>query len=272
MNVLAPIERWPVDHVAAAALLPTGELVCSGDIDATFDLASITKPLAACATLVAIEDGTLDLDRPCGPEGSTVRHLLSHASGLDFESDQILAKPGTRRIYSNTGYELIRQLLETETGIEFPTYVAEAILDPLEMRSTTMSTSAAAGATGTVADLVQFVADLMNEHPTILAAATRDQATTPAFPGIPGVLPGFGSQDANEWGLGFEIRGTKQPHWAPDGASPRTFGHFGRSGSLIWIDPEVGAGLVVLGDRAFGDWAPPLWRELGQRVISAARP
>ena len=34
-----------------------------------------------------------------------------------------------------------------------------------------------------------------------------------------------------------EIRGTKAPHWSAPWSSPETFGHFGRSGTLLWVDP-----------------------------------
>ena len=50
-------------------------------------LASVSKPVTALATLVAAEEGVVDLDEPAGPPGSTVRHLLAHASGLPFEGE-----------------------------------------------------------------------------------------------------------------------------------------------------------------------------------------
>jgi len=106
-----------------------------------------------------------------------------------------------------------------------------------------------------------------------LAATTRDHAVDVAFPTLAGVLPGFGPQDPNPWGLGVEVRGEKRPHWTPDEVSTRTFGHFGRSGTFLWCDPESGCALVVLGDREFGEWAPPLWRSLGTATVAAlARP
>ena len=48
--------------------------------------ASVTKLVTALAALVAAEEGVIDLDEPAGPPGSTVRHLLAHASGLPFEA------------------------------------------------------------------------------------------------------------------------------------------------------------------------------------------
>jgi hypothetical protein len=49
----------------------------------------------------------------------------------------------------------------------------------------------------------------------------------------PGVVPGFGRQSRSDWGLGFEIRDRKAPHWTGQRNSPPTFGHFGRSGSFL---------------------------------------
>ena len=269
MSLLAPIHDWPVDHVGAAAILPDGTLDLAGDTDVVFPLASLTKLLAALGTLVATEDGSIDLDDPAGPEGSTIRHLLAHASGLAFDSDAVVAPPGTKRIYSNTGFELLATTVQEATDMPFAAYVGEAVLDPLEMGSSRVEGSPAAGAEGTVRDLARLAADLMRAEPRVLARVTRDHATTVAFPGLAGLLPGFGHQDPNDWGLGFEIRGHKSPHWTPEHASPLTFGHFGRSGSLMWIDPARHAALIVLGDREFGSWAPPLWRELGERVLGS---
>jgi CubicO group peptidase (beta-lactamase class C family) len=270
MTLLAAIHDWPVDHVAAAAVLPDGRVVVDGDDDRVFELASLTKLLVAMATLVAVEDGSLDLDEPAGPPGSTLRHLLSHASGLDATTDRVLAAPGTRRIYSNTGFEHIGRLLVDRTGLDLSTLVAESVFHVLGMEHSAMGATAATGATGTVADLARLAADLLAATPRTLAPATRDAATQPAFPDLAGVLPGFGRQDPNEWGLGFELRGTKEPHWSPAAASPATFGHFGRAGSLLWVDPHAGAALAVLGDRPFGDWAPPRWRALGDAVLDTA--
>ena len=268
MSIGALIDQEAIGSAAAAAVGPDGVLDQAGPVGERFELASLTKLLVSCAILVAVEDGSLDLDQPAGPQGSTLRHLLAHASGLDPVSEEPLAAPGTRRIYSNAGFEVAGRLLEASTGLALEVFVGEAVLDPLGMVDTRLGSTAATGAVGTVADLARLAVDLMAPAPTILAASTRDLAASVAFPGLSGVLPGFGSHDPNDWGLGFELKGSKQPHWTPDGASPATFGHFGRSGSMLWVDPTVPIGLVFLGDQPFGDWAPPLWRRLGDVVLS----
>ena len=65
-----------------------------------------------------------------------------------------------------------------------------------------------------------------------------------AFPGLAGVLPGFGRFEPNDWGLGFELRDDKRPHWTGTGNSPRTFGHFGAAGTFLWVDPDAGLACV----------------------------
>src|SRR6266498_959833 len=96
-----------------------GELARRGDGSRVFRWASVTKPVTALATLVAAEEGTIDLDEPAGPPGSTVRHLLSHASGLPFEDGPPIAKPGTRRIYSNTGFDVLADVLASHAEMPF---------------------------------------------------------------------------------------------------------------------------------------------------------
>ena len=97
---------------------------------------------------------------------------------------------------------------------------------------------------------------------------TLAEATTVQFPGLVGVLPGFGRQEPNDWGLGFELRDRKSPHWTGSRNSPRTFGHFGRSGTFLWVDPEPGIALACLTDLEFGEWATRAWPELSDAVLA----
>ena len=79
----------------------------------------MTKVLTATAVLDGTFEGVIGLDDEVGPPGSTLRHLLSHASGLAIDSDQILARPGTRRVYSNRGIDLAADHLATGAGRPF---------------------------------------------------------------------------------------------------------------------------------------------------------
>ncbi|HEY3994681.1 MAG TPA: serine hydrolase domain-containing protein [Mycobacterium sp.] len=269
MAALDALEDWAVQSAAAAVIGPDGVLASHGDVERAFELASVTKPLVARAVHVAIEEGVVDLDTAAGPPGSTVRHLLAHAAGLAMHSDRVLAAPGARRIYSNYGFTVLGQTVEREAGIEFGEYLAEAVCQPLGMKATRLDGGAKAagfGAASTVADLSAFAGELL--RPTTVSEQLHAAATTVQFPGLDGVLPGYGVQRPNDWGLGFEIRDAKSPHWTGARNSPRTYGHFGQAGGFIWADPELELALVVLTNRDFGEWALEPWPAISDAVIS----
>lgn len=269
LDALGLLADWPVANAAAAVIGPGGVLATHGDIERVFVLASVTKPVAARAAQVAVEEGVVDLDTAAGPPGSTIRHLLAHASGLAMHTDRVLAKPGTRRMYSNYGFTVLAQTIERESGIEFGRYLSEAVCEPLAMANTRLDGGAAEagfGATSTVADLSAFAGDLL--RPSTVSVQLHREAATVQFPGLDGVLPGYGVQRPNDWGLGFEIRDSKTPHWTGGRNSGRTYGHFGQAGGFIWADPGAELALVVLTDRDFGDWALQIWPALSDSVIS----
>lgn len=281
------IENWPVPTAAAAVVAQADGSGAAedgktsggaarpvvagshGPADHRFPLASVTKPLTAYATLIAVEEGAVELDEPAGPAGSTVRHLLAHTSGLAFDEDRPMAEPGTRRLYSNAGFEALGDHLAKVTEIPFPQYLHEAVLEPLGMTSTELPGSPAKDALSTVGDLTRFAAELLS--PRLLSPQTLRDATTVAFPGLRGVLPGYGGQSPNDWGLGFEIRDGKSPHWTGASSSPRTFGHFGQSGTFLWVDPEADAACVALTDRDFGQWAVDAWPQFTDAVLAELR-
>ncbi len=241
-------------------------MAARGDTNQAGEWASVTKILTALAVLVAVEEEILSLDEPAGPPGSTVRHLLAHASGLAYDTGGVLALPGRRRIYSNQGFDVLGALVAERSGMAFGTYLAEAVLHPLGMAGARLAGSPAAGVTGSLDDLVRLASELM--VPTIVSAATLRLATTVAFPGLAGRLPGFDTQDPLDWGLGIEIRGAKSPHWTGRRNSPATFGHFGRSGSFVWVDPAAGLACVALSGRDFGPWAKDAWPALSDAVLA----
>ncbi|UWE08616.1 serine hydrolase domain-containing protein [Actinacidiphila bryophytorum] len=267
MDSLRLIDQWPVPEAAAVVVRSDGTTAGSyGPLDQAFALASVTKPLTAYAALVAYEEGVFELDDPAGPEGSTVRHLLAHTSGLAFDGNQVQAAPGTRRIYSNTGFEVLADTLAKAAGMPFASYLEEAVLQPLGMAATRLDGSPAAGAVSTAADLGRFAAEVL--APRLLHESSVALATSVAFPGLRGVLPGYGMQDPNDWGLGFEIRGHKSPHWTGSRSSPATFGHFGQSGTFLWFDPAASAACAVLTPRPFGPWTTPLWPTLTDAILA----
>src|SRR5690349_3597141 len=120
---------WPVPHAASAVVLADGTVAAAaGEQEREFRLASVTKPIVAYAVLIAIEEGALDWDDPAGPEGATVRHLAAHTSGVSFEEGKTQARPGTRRIYSNRGFELLAEAVAVGAGMPFRDYLHEAVV------------------------------------------------------------------------------------------------------------------------------------------------
>ncbi len=264
------VEQWPVDNAATAVVRAGGAVARThGDQHRVFRLASVTKPLTAYAVLIAVEEGAVHLDDPAGPEGSTVAHLLAHTSGLAFDEHKVAWAPGRRRLYSNAGFEQLADHVAKRSGIPFADYVRDGLLGPLGMTETVYEGSPASGARSTVADLARFAAELL--APVLLDPSTLQQATTVQFPGLVGVLPGFGMQSPNDWGLGFEIRDGKAPHWTGATNSPRTFGHFGQAGTFLWVDPELDAACVALADRDFGSWAAESWPVYSDAVVAELR-
>ncbi|HVW42518.1 MAG TPA: serine hydrolase domain-containing protein [Amycolatopsis sp.] len=258
---------WPVENAAVAVVSANGQVLGRyGDGARPFRLASVSKLLTAYAALIALEEGVAELDAPAGPAGSTFRHLLAHAAGLAFDEHKVVAAPGTRRLYSNSGFEQLADALGEHSGIPFADYQREAVFEPLGMGSTKLDGSPAAGIVSTVDDLATFAAEV--QRPALLAPETLAEATSVVFEGLSGVLPGFGYQKTNDWGLGFEIRDHKSPHWTGAHSSPRTFGHFGQSGTFLWVDPDAGAACVALTDRKFGPWATQTWPAFTDAVLA----
>lgn len=267
------VSGWPVGTVSAGVTDPESTIGLAGDPKWVTRIASVGKLLVGLAALVAVEEGTVDLDEPAGPEGSTVRHLLAHASGLAFDEDRSIAPPGRRRIYSNTGIERFAEHLAGRAGMPFGEYLDLGVLEPLGMTGTRLRGSPAHAVWSSVSDLLAFSRELL--LPTLVSEEILAEATRPQFPDLAGVLPDVGRFDPNPWGLTFEIRDDKQPHWTGRHNSPVTFGHFGGSGGFLWVDPETRLATVALTDRDFGPWSLNVWPEFSDAVLErypGARP
>jgi CubicO group peptidase (beta-lactamase class C family) len=271
MDALRQVDDWPAAHVAVAAVDRTGTIAAYGPEDQVFRFASLTKLYTALAALVALEEGIVDLDDPAGPPGSTLRHLLAHASGLPMEQGAPIARPGERRIYSNPGFEAAADHIAAAAEMPFAEYARAAVFRPLglglELKGSPAGREWALG--GPIADVAALARELLS--PTLVAPETLAEATSVQFPGLVGVLPGFGRQEPNDWGLGIELRDAKSPHWTGSRNSPRTFGHFGASGTFLWVDPDAELALACLTDLDFGDWAVEVWPRLADAVLAEAR-
>lgn len=132
-----------------------------------FRLASVTKPITATAVLQLVEARTVDLDAPiqryvpsfpAKPWPVTVRHLLSHQSGIRnwtdaefhstqryatiadtlvlFRDDPLRFRPGTRTEYTSLGYELLGAVIEGVSAKPYARYLGEHVFRPAGMDST----------------------------------------------------------------------------------------------------------------------------------------
>lgn len=269
VSALETLEQWPAEHVSAAIITTDGVAEEFGDPAAVFELASVTKLLVAYAALIAVEEGAVDLDDPAGPPGATIEHLLAHASGLAFGERVVEAPAATKRIYSSAGFEVLAEAIEAATEIPFADYLAEGVCAPLGLSSTTLAGPAGHGARSSSGDLAIFARELLS--PTLVSPDLFATATSVRYPGLDGFVPGYGKHKPNDWGLGFEIRSHKSPHWTGTTNSPQTVGHFGQSGTFLWVDPELSAACVVLTDKPFGAWAKPLWSDFNDDVVRELR-
>ena len=245
MQSLEAIDDWGANFAAAGVVRAAGVVDTPGPRDVAVGWASVTKLLTGLAARVAVEEGAVELDEH-------LRRLLSHAGER-------------RRRYSNEGIEEAAELIGAAAGMPFADYFREAVVQPLGLRGS-LQGSPAADYVGPLDDLLTLGRELL--APTLVAPETLEEATTVQFPGLPGVLPSWGRHEPNDWGLTFELRDRKSPHWTSAQNSPRTFGHFGQTGTFLWVDPDLGAACGVLTDEDFGDWAKEAWPRFNDAVVA----
>ena len=261
ISALEKIVQWPADSISGALISPLG-IATVGDTAREYGIKSVTKPVVAMGIMLSVEEGAIELDQPAGPEGATRRHLLSHASGVDFDSRDAKRPVEDRRIYSSAGYEWAADIVADATGMPFGEYLQEGLLKPLGMNSTRLAGSAGHGLISSVGDLVKFASEVLN--PRIIHEDTLAEMRTVQFPELRGIVPGYGMHRPCPWGLGFEIHGEKNPHWMGANMPADAAGHFGMSGTYLWVAGD--AAMVALTDRDFGEWAKPLWQETNEAI------
>jgi CubicO group peptidase (beta-lactamase class C family) len=151
--------------------------------DSLFWIASQSKPITATAFMILVDEGKVHLDDPVSkyiPEFKdvwlaveqdkehvllkrpktviTIRHILSHTSGLPFSSAMerptldvlplrdgvrsyamtpLLFEPGTRYQYSNAGINTAGRIIEIVSGIPYEDFLQKRLFDPLGMKDTT---------------------------------------------------------------------------------------------------------------------------------------
>jgi CubicO group peptidase (beta-lactamase class C family) len=264
----------------------------------------------AAACLGAVDEELLELDDEVR-DGFTLRHLLSHCSGLPRDAGDLevvpLEQPGTYRRYSNVGYALAAQLVERRAEMPFGEYLRRALLDPLGMDASLGLAAADAARTAVVRQpgvwqdgqqyfnssafraaalpesggfasargYAPFLRCLLARGRTpagaALAPETVDDMLSTQFGELPGGVEGVSLWDACPWGLGLDVRGTREPHWTGDSLTATANTHFGSAGTLAWIDREHGIGLVALASRgSYSGWwnAPGGWADLSAAVVA----
>lgn len=150
--------------------------------DTRVNIGSVARVFTALAIMILRDRGQLTLEQPLvellpafrmrSPEfsGITVRHLITHASGMpgtnsrnvfnfapkpDYAQDtvQVLAssrlkhEPGELSVYCNDGFTMVEPIVHELTGLTFPEFIQREILDPLAMSSTGYSFSPSAEGT-----------------------------------------------------------------------------------------------------------------------------
>ena len=113
--------------------------------------------------------------------------------------------PGARRIYSERRHRAGgRARGRSEAEMPFADYLPTAVLEPLGLRGLAAQL-AGVGATA-ARSTTRSRSPASCWHRRCVAAETLAEATKVQFPGLDGVLPGWGRMEPNDWGLAFELR------------------------------------------------------------------
>jgi CubicO group peptidase (beta-lactamase class C family) len=265
---MALLERLRRDSAGvpnfAAGVIRAGDVVLAHAMDAPLCACSTIKVAVAMAVMTLVQDGALDLDTPvveldaglpfadrAHARRITLRHLLSHTSGLD-DTDEVeaepraalarlavVAEPGRAFRYSNVAFDIAQETAARVAGVDAFGLLQERVLGPLGMRATRPTDAFPRGVLATTArDLLQLATELLGGgrvlRPQSREALTRIHAD--AYTNAPGRYYGLG--------LGIEC-------W--DGrVLLQHGGGLGRFGSAFVVDPEARAAAVFLFDDPAG--------------------
>lgn len=267
-------------------------------LNRSFKWMSVTKFLVAIGFWVQKRGSNasavpLDFWAPAGgflPDSVRVVDLLAHCAGLPFDApresasapaglgvkfgvaplNQCSIPPFTKRIYSNYSFEVATQIACEKLGMSWTDWIAAALLKPLGMNGTKLAESPAWGAVSPISDLARLAAAVLSPEQLGLTDAEVARNTAAVHPGLRGVLPGYGHQRDNLWAAGVELHGNKSPHYLPEDFPPDVIGHFGQSGSFIWVDRAAGAAGVFLGEKPFGLEHKEIWPSLNAQIRQLA--
>ena len=245
---------------------PDETLAVQGDEHERMVLASVTKPLTAWGALIAVDRGMISLDDPAGPSGATVRRLFDHTSGLGMEPADAQRTPGERRIYSNAGIDALAEHVSDTVGVPFSAWMAHEVTGPLGMSETDVSGRPSAAGISSIHDLLIFAREVL--RPTLISEELRDLALAVSHGGLRGIVPGYGPYPDCVWGLGFELKGAKEPHWMGSSLPPETAGHFGAKGSFLFIDRSRDLAAAFLSGVLFDAHHKRVWPGLTDEIVA----
>lgn len=305
-----------------------------------FHIASIGKPMTATAVMMLIEAGKISLDDPVGSilsafsgewrDAITVRHLLTHTSGLpqdpgpeildglpagadtatqlnNYTKSKLAVPTGSKVEYSNVGFGLLGLIIEAVGGQSFPAFMRARLFTPVGMSDAYLApprsvypriahvggtanpgsqferfnskyartlTNPAGSVIATAADVATFFQMFLDQGKaqgrTIISPAAAQLMATDHTAGLRGGIEGFMTWEDCAWGLGFDIRGNKHPHFSGEFTSPRTFGHTGVAGTFAWADPTRDLVCVMLANRLLHNlWNFPRWSRFSTAVVSS---
>lgn len=237
-----------------------------------YAFASVTKLLAAHVIADAVSSGFTSFDElvedaAIRPDHVTLADLISHAGGVRPEGqDPIEAR--IKRIYTNEAFDIAERNFIARLGHGFETStIGKLFADGLagQLRSSiTIDGSCAKSGSGTFDDLAIILREI--REPEYLDHDTHAQLTSVHLPELSGIVPGWGNYDRNTWGLGYEIKGNKNPHWTGSSASEKTYGHFGQSGVFVMHDPVNMISIACASHHDFGPWAKEVWPAMCEEI------
>jgi beta-glucosidase-like glycosyl hydrolase/CubicO group peptidase (beta-lactamase class C family) len=164
-GVLAVGHRGALAHLQPFGRFSYDEDSPAVEVDTIYDLASLTKVVATTTmAMILVDEGRLDLDEKVqdflplfqgpGKDQITVRHLLTHSSGVDWwaplfnkfrgpdeylrhiQAMELAYEPGTEFKYSDLGMILLGEILERVAGRPLEEFVRERVFEPLRMNDT----------------------------------------------------------------------------------------------------------------------------------------
>ena len=281
-------------HAVGKADLAADRQMSSDDL---FWIASMTKPITGAAVMMMQDEGKLRVDdlvekyipefanlktAEGEPAKLTIRHLLTHTSGLAEMSGQgsravktlaeaipyyvnrsVAFKPGSKWVYCQSGINSAARVVEVVSGKTFDKFCDERIFGPLGMKDTTFYPT-----TEQLARLAQPYA--RNKDGALEAAPLRmlggPVSSRERMPMANGglfstaadyyrfckmLLDGgqFGRKTpGNGWGLGVCV--VRDPQGVSAMLSPGTFGHGGAFGTQAWVDPKLRRIYILMVQRA----------------------